>query len=41
MNSRTPRTPYLFDVSVLTEIARGDADLIRLVQRWDADCSRT
>ncbi|SEU47042.1 PIN domain-containing protein [Nonomuraea wenchangensis] len=37
MNSRTPRTPYLFDVSVLTEIARGDADLIRLVQRWDAD----
>ncbi|WP_336214309.1 PIN domain-containing protein [Nonomuraea sp. LPB2021202275-12-8] len=37
MTSRTPRTPYLFDVSVLIEIARGDADLIRLVQRWDSE----
>jgi len=29
-------TPYLLDMSVLTEIARGDSDLIGLVQRYDA-----
>jgi hypothetical protein len=33
----TPRIPLLFDTGVLTEIARGDGDLIRLVRRWDAD----
>jgi predicted nucleic acid-binding protein len=37
VTSRTPRIPYLFDVSVLIEVARGDADLIRLVQRWDSE----
>ncbi|GGS84413.1 hypothetical protein GCM10010156_48780 [Planobispora rosea] len=32
----TNRIPLLFDTGVLTEIARGDGDLIRLVQLWDS-----
>lgn len=35
MSDHTP-TPLILDAGVLTEIARGDADLIRLVQRYDA-----
>lgn len=31
------RAPFLLDTSVLREIARGDPDLIRLIQRFDAN----
>lgn len=32
----SPRIPVVLDVDLLTEIARGDTDLIQVVQRYDS-----
>jgi len=34
--SASSRTPLILDTSVLTALARGDADIIAFVQEYDA-----
>ena len=34
--SDTPKVPLVLDTSVITEVARGDSDMIIFIQRYDA-----